>query len=124
MITQLGPYDLDTILTGDARELIKAIPDESVDLIFTDPVYQNVNDYRWLAEAAARILKTGGNLIAESGTVYLPDVLSAMYRSGLTWQTVIAEVYPRASCCIMRSKTMQGWKPFIWLRAYPKIVIR
>jgi len=26
---KLGPYDLDTIVTGDARELAKAIPDES-----------------------------------------------------------------------------------------------
>ena len=38
-MTTLGPYDLNTIITGDARELAKAIPDESVDLIFTDPVY-------------------------------------------------------------------------------------
>ena len=54
----LGPNDENQgIYTGDARELAKAIPDESVDLIFTDPVYQNIEDYRWLAETAARVLK-------------------------------------------------------------------
>ncbi|MBU1621856.1 MAG: hypothetical protein KJ604_20565, partial [Gammaproteobacteria bacterium] len=60
----LGPYLLgpnDTpengIYTGDARELAEAIPDESVDLIFTDPVYDRIDDYRWLAEAVARVLK-------------------------------------------------------------------
>ena len=36
---KLGPYDLNSIITGDARELSKAIPDASVDLIFTDPPY-------------------------------------------------------------------------------------
>ena len=42
----LGPYLLgpnntpeNGIYTGDAWELARAIPDESVDLIFTDPVY-------------------------------------------------------------------------------------
>jgi len=82
---KLGPYELgpnDTpengIYCGDARELAKAIPDESVDLIFTDPVYQNIDDYRWLAEAAARVLKENGALLAWSATPYLPDVLHAM----------------------------------------------
>lgn len=67
----LGPFELgpnDTpengIYCGDARELAKGIPDESVDLIFTDPVYQNLDDYRWLGEASAKVLKRGGSLIA------------------------------------------------------------
>jgi len=38
-VTTLGPYDLNTIITGDARELAKAIPDESVDLLVEDPPY-------------------------------------------------------------------------------------
>ena len=61
---KLGPYELgpsdmpeNGIYYGDARELAKAIPDESVDLIFTDPVYDRIDDYRWLAETATRVLK-------------------------------------------------------------------
>jgi hypothetical protein len=48
----LGPNDTDEngIYCGDARELAKAIPDESVDLIFTDPIYDRIDDYRWLRE--------------------------------------------------------------------------
>ncbi len=45
------------IVTGDARILAERIPDASVDLIFTDPVYDRIDDYRWLAETAARVLK-------------------------------------------------------------------
>jgi len=49
---------------GDARELAPAIPDESVDLIFTDPEYDKIDDYRWLAETAARILKLSKSVLA------------------------------------------------------------
>lgn len=60
----LGPNDVNQgVYTGDARLLAEAIPDESIDLIFTDPVYQNIDDYRWLAETAARVLKHNGNLL-------------------------------------------------------------
>lgn len=52
------------IVTGDARELSPRIPDESVDLIFTDPVYDRIEDYAWLAETAARVLVPGGNLVS------------------------------------------------------------
>lgn len=45
------------IWQGDARELAKRIPNESVDLIFTDPVYDRIEDYEWLAKEALRILK-------------------------------------------------------------------
>ncbi len=50
---------LNQITTGDARVLANEIPDESIDLIFTDPVYENIEDYAWLAETAARVLKPG-----------------------------------------------------------------
>ena len=68
-MSKLGPYDLDTIVTGDARELAQALPDESIDLIFTDPVYWQIDDYAWLAELAARVLKPGGNVLAYAGHV-------------------------------------------------------
>ena len=49
---ELGPYELgpnDTpengIYCGDARELAKAIPDESVDFVFADPPYWVGYDY-------------------------------------------------------------------------------
>jgi len=38
-MAKLGPYELNSIVTGDARELARVIPDESVDLIISDPPY-------------------------------------------------------------------------------------
>jgi len=86
----LGPYELNTIITGDARELAKAIPDESVDLIFTDPVYDRIDDYRWLAETAARVLRPGGWCVAFQYTGYLSDTMTAMSRfMKYQWQIIL-----------------------------------
>jgi len=96
MVDRLGPYLLgpnDTpengIYTGDARELTKAIPDESVDLIFTDPVYQNIDDYRWLAETAARVLKPTRACVAFCYTALLPQTIAAMAKTLVyQWQII------------------------------------
>ena len=75
----LGPNDENQgIYTGDARELAKAIPDESVDLIFTDPVYQNIEDYRWLAETAARVLKPGCDFLVYYAQFHLVETIDAL----------------------------------------------
>ena len=47
---KIGAYEVNQIYNGDSRELINGIPDNLVDLIFTNPVYENVVDYRWLSE--------------------------------------------------------------------------
>lgn len=79
---KLGPYELgpnespeNGIYVGDARELAKAIPDESVDLILTDPPFGIGFDYgglyeddpkgypalfRWLVSESDRIIRPGG----------------------------------------------------------------
>lgn len=40
MINKLGNFELDKIYCGDCQELMKDIPDNSIDLIVTDPPYQ------------------------------------------------------------------------------------
>lgn len=54
------------IVTGDARVLAERIPDESVDLIFTDPIYSERPLYDWLAQVARRILRPGGAVLCWS----------------------------------------------------------
>jgi len=66
MIANFGEYPVNEIITGDSRLLAKSIPDESIDVIFTDPIYQNQDDYIWLAEIAKRILKPEGSLLCWS----------------------------------------------------------
>jgi len=92
MKDHLGPYLLgpnDTpengIYTGDARELAKAIPDGSVDLIFTDPVYDQMDDYRWLAEMGARTLTDNGSLLTFCGIGWLPETMTVMGTLHYRW---------------------------------------
>lgn len=66
------------IICGDARVLSERIPDNSVDLIFTDPVYDRIEDYAWLAETAARVLRPGGALLAFYETRSLPQTIEAL----------------------------------------------
>lgn len=89
-MNKLGPYPLNSIITGDAKILAKEIPDESVDLMFTDPVYQNIEDYEWLARTAVRILKPDSALLTFCGIGYLPETLNALIAGGLAykWQMI------------------------------------
>lgn len=67
-ITTLGLYDLGPegkgLYTGDSKTLALEIPDESIDFIICDPVYQNIEDYEWLAKTASRVLKPDSACLA------------------------------------------------------------
>ncbi|MBC8461478.1 MAG: hypothetical protein H8D67_26180 [Deltaproteobacteria bacterium] len=89
---KLGPYLLgpnDTpengIYTGDAKILSEAIPDESIDLIFTDPVYQNIEDYEWLSQIALRILKPTGQMLIYQAHKWLPETMIALTPLNYVW---------------------------------------
>lgn len=110
----LGPYELNSIVTGDARELARAIPDEAVDLIFTDPVYWQIEDYAWLAETAARVLKDGGSVVAQVGTHFRFDAETAMAKSGLVHCPLLCEVLTTGIQQNWKHRSLIAWKPYIW----------
>lgn len=85
------PEIFNKITSGDARELITKIPDASIDLIFTDPVYERTEDYYWLGVVADRVLSDRGALLAWTPTEQLPAVMAALgdsltYRWTFYWQ--------------------------------------
>jgi DNA modification methylase len=94
---KLGPYELGPtddpnqgIYTGDARVLTEAIPDESVDLIFTDPVYDRIDDYRWLAETAARVLKPDRACLVWYGIGFLDETMRVLCEHlSYRWQLIL-----------------------------------
>lgn len=71
---------LNTIITGDARELSAQIPDESIDLIFTDPPYLRECQplYGWLAQEAVRVLKPGGFLLTYAASLFKYGIMIDM----------------------------------------------
>lgn len=120
MVDKLGPYELNQIYTGDARELSKAIPDESVDLIFTDPVYDRIEDYEWLAETAARVLKPEGHLLVWQTVRYWYDSSTVLKKRLFERYTL---VLTRSNSCVGTNGTyvMQHWTPLLWYSKQDKI---
>jgi site-specific DNA-methyltransferase (adenine-specific) len=60
-------------------------PDNSIDMIFTDPPYikRLVHTYQWLAEEAARVLKPGKFLAAMCGGMALDKIFAWFDAAGL-----------------------------------------
>ena len=79
--------DLNTIYTGDARELIAQIPDASIDLIFTDPPYlkEFLPLYHWLAKEAERVLKPTGFLLCYVGNVWKAEIYRYLLNTNLDY---------------------------------------
>lgn len=98
---------LDQIITGDARELAEHIPDQSVDFIFTDPVYENLGDYAWLAETAARVLKPDSACLVWCSSVKQYDVQPLM-RQHLNF--VLQLTYTK----VAKAYKVWGYKTFLW----------
>lgn len=108
----IPPEYLNQIVTGDARELAKRIPDESVDLILCDPIYWQIEDYRWLAELGRRVLKPFGYCIAEAGTLYAFECMKAM-ADHLDYYWLISERLTYTAPMFARRVAMMH-KPYLW----------
>lgn len=103
------------VIHGDFRKHAHKIADNSVDLIFTDPPYDEdaVSLYEDAAREAARILKPGASLIAYSGHRFLPDVYAGMSKHLRYWWTC-ACVHEGGNSLMQRLGIRAGWKPLVW----------
>jgi hypothetical protein len=108
------------VLTGDARELAKRLPDASVAVCFCDPVYERIEDYEWLARECERVLIPGGSVVAQVGNMRRFECEVAMRKSGLAYVDLLAEVYPFALCPIYPLRIQIGWKPYLWFSNGPR----
>lgn len=109
----LGPYKLNEIVTGDARVLAEKIPNESVDLIFTDPVYQNIGDYEWLSKVAARVLKPEGHLLAWQAVKYIGPTIQALNQH-LTYRWTLNLTRSNVSLAGTFANFFSHWTPCFW----------
>lgn len=91
---KIGPYEINSIVTGDATVLAESLPDNSIDLIFTDPPYlgEYLPVYYSIFQHAARILKPNGFVLAYVGG-YWKDEIMAEARKHLKyfWDYIVWE---------------------------------
>ena len=106
---------LPDIKIGSFQKILKTQPNNSVDLIFTDPPYQKetIRDYGDLAEIAARILKADGSLIAYVGHYAIPEILELMTPHLRFWW-IIAIKHEGASQFLEGKGITVKWKPLLW----------
>ena len=100
---------------GDFRDFADTIPDDSVELIFTDPPYdrESIPLFGDLARVAARVLKPGGSVVAYCGQIQLPDVLNLMSEHLRYWW-VNACIHSERSNQMRRYGIKNDWKPMVW----------
>ena len=116
-----GVYEGIQIRRGDFRKVLADIPDQSVDIILTDPPYTQEYLPLWddLGAFAARVLKPTGVLLAYSGQLHLPQVI-AMLTKHLRWWWMCAIQHTGASGYIVAGgrRVINQWKPLLVLTPY------
>jgi len=116
-----GVYGGIEIRRGDFREVLADIPDQSVDIILTDPPYTQEYLPLWddLGAFAARVLKPTGVLLAYSGQLHLPQVI-AMLTQHLRWWWMCAIQHTGGSGYVVAGgrRVMNQWKPLLVLTPY------
>ena len=99
-------------------EATKEIPDDSIDLILTDPPYDkgSLHLYRKLAIVSFRILRTGGSVVFNVGHGIIPQVMNYFLNAGLQYHWILAVKlqgsFPRA----FDRKVVIKQKPLLWFR--------
>ena len=88
------------LLEGDFRDVSKLIADNSIDLIFTDPPYdeKSVPLYQDLANLAMRVLKDKASIITYVPNTFIPNIMNYMIRAGLKYWWTIAGKIGRFIC--------------------------
>ena len=108
----------ETLYRGDFRDI--DIPENSVDLIITDPPYPQefLPLFKDLSQYALKILKPSSFLICYSGELHLPEVISSLsdhllyyWCCSLNHTGAHQQIHPRSVFC--------GWKPILIFQKPP-----
>lgn len=110
-----GKLHIDTIVVGDCRELGEQMEDNSVDLIWTDPPWDDASTYlyEWLAAFSARVLKDGAFVGVYTGNDWLPQIMSYFDKAGLTYYRMLSGVQLNSDDRYFRKKLFVKWRPIL-----------
>ena len=110
----LSPVWLSNLLSGDCRDLISSVPDNSVRLMLTDPPYSKDFNwcFEWMHREAARVLVDGGSLIYLLGHSQLEAAMKADYH-GLRYWWLGTLLNNRANR-IFGKNVIVRHKPWLW----------
>jgi len=111
------------IIHGDMREVSATIPDNSIDMILTDPPYaeEYLPLFADLSVLAARVLKPGGACVVYSGQIFLPEVMQRLGQH-LEYLWTCAIRHTGGNQRIFKANVNAAWKPVLWYIKPPRSV--
>jgi DNA modification methylase len=83
------------LIHEDFIQKSKDISNNSIDLIFTDPPYdeKSIPLFEYLAKLASRVLKDNASLITYVPNAFIPNIINFMTNAGLTyWWTIAVQL--------------------------------
>lgn len=98
---------------GDAKEYLKTLPSESVDLIITDPPYESLEKWRNIGTTAR--LKDNWFPVVKND--YFPGLLAEFFRVAKKDSHLYLFVDPETSFIVRPMIEQAGfkfWKPLVW----------
>jgi site-specific DNA-methyltransferase (adenine-specific) len=109
------------VVHGDFRKQGVAVEPGSIDLVFTDPPYdeESASLYGDLATFAVRALRPGGWLLCYSGQAHLPRVLEALTAADLRYGWTFCCLHSGGDVRFRQFKLHNGWKPIVALYKPP-----
>ena len=115
--------DNGVLLCGDSSEVMRILPNESVDLLLTDPPYpkQFAHLYDILASESPRILKSGSSLLTIVGHYALPNVIQK-FEGKLKYRWIFCMNQESGKHPRMAMGIEVLWKPILWYvkETFPK----
>ena len=108
------------VRTGDLRQALADVPDQSVDAIVCDPPYnrEGLPSYSALSEFAARTLKPGRLCVAYCGKAWLPDHFDRLAEH-LDYVWTGAIFLPGRHTVFRRKMIFGRWRPVAFFSAGP-----
>lgn len=103
-MSQYKENDVNTIINGDARQVLLELPDKCIDLVVTSPPYDNLRDYdncTWnfeifqkIAEELLRVVKDGGVVVWVVGDAVVKGAKTlTSFRQALYFQEIGFKMY-------------------------------
>ena len=106
------------LIHADCIEEMKNIPENSIDLIFTDPLYNKeilLETYPEFTKAAYRVLKPGGSLVTIMGQYPLDIAIEIPKAAGFTYWWIFSMHHTGGHHELVHARQVYvEWKPILW----------
>lgn len=105
-------FKVNDVYVGDVHKI--ELPENSIDMIFTDPPYhdEHLELYQALADFAFHSLKPGAYLMTYAGKMFLPEVMRQLGEK-LEYVWMYGVFQPDSNTKIIRHHLFGAWRPIV-----------